>query len=474
MNVPLPDCWGRMLLCLAFFVVAGCQVSANIDGKPCPCASGFVCVNNQCFSESNLQDRDASTPVGRDGGVVPGSLTFVDRTPEHFMAGTFDRTEWSGDSVRLVAGEREGTFTSRVFDALQEVEWTTFEWSPRAPYGKPLPNDGGQETGYTNDAVDMADNVLLVHFDSNQGVEPGATLPDGSGTGNDVTVGGSDDLTFAPGPVKQGAKSTTNNYVFARAGESFQFDTGDYTWALWVRTTQSCESFETNDSNRVHMGIEDRGEPPSSRTHLWLGCRQKCNGTAPGGQAAVLSFSPQNSTSGGVSCSTNIVNDDVWHQITYTKTGHDNATVRLYFDGALESTESVSFSPPFRVNGNEEFAIGAFSGGAFSADAEFDEAAVFLRALSDEEAGALYRRGALHLSFQIRLCDDADCANNPPFVGPDGTENSVFDDSAGSLSLDTITQITGLRGRYIQYRATLQTATDSASPEFDEVSFTAP
>ncbi len=468
------DAFRAAWLGLALLVGAGCQVSANIDGKPCPCARGFSCVANRCTAGPAQETPDGSAMSGLDDGVIRGSSSFADRIADDFLAGTFDQTEWGGESVRLVAGAREGTFTSRVIDASQEVEWASLEWSPRGPYGKALPSNGGQESGYARDAVDMRDNVLLVHFDSEQSIAPGETLRDDSGTGNDVTAGGNESLDVVPGPVHQAAKSTTSNYMFSRAGDSFQFGTGDYTWALWVRTTQVCEEFETLASNRVYIGVEGLEDPPSTRTHLWLGCRQKCNLSAPGGLAGGVSSSPQGTTPGAVYCSANQVNDGTWHHLTLTKTNHDQATVRLYFDGVLESTESVSYSDPFRVNPNEEFAIGAFSGGNFSAEIETDEVAVFRRALSDAEAAALFRRGALHLTFQIRICGDARCANDPPFLGPDGTRDSVFEDSPNTPSVATLASIANFRGRFIQYRATLRSTTDNASPEFDEVVLTIP
>ena len=57
-----------------------------------------------------------------------------------------------------------GLFTSRVFDAYSMTAWTNFTWMPARPSYKALPDSNAVENGYPTGNVNMAGNLLLLHF----------------------------------------------------------------------------------------------------------------------------------------------------------------------------------------------------------------------------------------------------------------------------------------------------------------------
>jgi hypothetical protein len=319
--------------------------------------------------------------TGTAGGGA-GALEFVDDELEgEFGAGTFDGTAWTGDRVALAAGVAAGEFRSRVFDAAAPVTWQSLAWLALAPYSKPLPDDRETEFGYDEDNIDMDDNRLLLHLDGEGTLQAGQTVLDASGRRNDFTVFASGNAvsTFTPGRFGAAVEDGPTTWLGAEVGpdSDFQFGLEDFTWALWVRTTEDCAG------NKVHLGVEDSGT--QTDTHLWLGCAPPsysgCPLGAAGGRAGGYFTSAQGTGDGGGFCSAKVINDGVWHHLAVTKEGHLNATVRLYVDGVEEDVEAMSFTELFDFTGNPQLTVGAFSGGSYQAVGAFDEVAIWDSAL---------------------------------------------------------------------------------------------
>jgi hypothetical protein len=415
--------------------------------------------------------------TGGGGGATSsgGPLLFVDDQQSHFDAGDYVGAEWEGDHVGL-AGVGGGRFTSRVFDAGAMVTWNTIEWTPGAPYGKPLPDGGSGESGYKNGNADMSGNILLWHFDGATGsLANNATLDDDSGANADATV--DTGASLGPGVFGQALEDDLSGYVFTPVTGALNFGSSDFTWALWVRSTHSCPETNPPSGNRVYIGADESG---GDQTHLWFGCTShapECPNADGTGRAGGTFCSRKTPTDDCQSfCGSSVINDGQWHHLALTKSGHGNATVRVFVDGQSDlatGTIDIPFDIPIDFPVGTEFAVGAFSGGSFQSRGDFDEVALWTRRLTGGEVAALYERGALSLFLQVRACALPDCSDDPVWRGPVGASTS-FADVTSSAGPPGPMPIGGpVVGRYFQYAATFDTLDPARDPELYRVAIRA-
>lgn len=449
---------------------------------PCGCSLLFdLDALSEGTSGAGAGDASSTISAGGAGGAGSGGGTagagamgFTDDELDgEFGAGTFDSTAWTGDRVALAPGATQGEFRSRVFDAASPATWQAISWSPLAPYSKPLPDNGEDEIFYDEGEVDMEDNVLLLHLDGEGPLPPGLPIPDTSGRANHFISEGvfGAAATFTAGRFGAAIEDGLDTWLFTVVGPTsdFQFDEGDFTWALWVRTTQDCTG------NKVHLGVED-GSPGA---HLWLGCAppsyENCPAGAAGGRAAGYLTSAQGTDLDGDGfCSAKVITDGAWHHVALTKQGHASAVVRLYVDGLEEDVRMMSFVGPFVFAEAPQLAVGAFSGGSYKAAGTFDEVAIWLRALDPDEITALYHRGALRLGLQVRPCPDATCATGGAFTGPGLQAGTFFLDPPYADEPGTAVPITGVpASRFFQYLVRFETDVPGLSPGLEAVTLTA-
>ena len=464
---------------LALLFATGCSVSADLDGKSCPCAAGWVCdtASDRCVRPD--AGRDSATPPSDTGTPpadsavppedVPGRVMFIDDSAATFGMGTLDGTTVDGDALKLDGSGRTGTIESRVFDANGQRAWTSLSWTPRGPYGKNLPDSRGAESGYGADAVDMAGNLMLWHLDEMADLNDGDPVADGSGRSNGgLALAPDSPLRVVDGLIGNAVVDRVDTYLYLPTSTTADFDFGnsDLTWSLWVNTTEDC-----SDRNKVYLGIDGSASP---NAHLWLGCTSVgyslCPSGSPSGLAGGYFHSASDPRDGGGYCGTTRINDGAWHNLIIVKAGHASARLRLYVDGVMEDERDASFEGPLDFPMDPDLTVGDFTGGTYPAIGDFDEVAIWGRALSASEAGAVYRRGALRLSLQVRACDDPACAGEQ-FVGPDGTSATSFVDT-GTLTPATTATLTGLTGRYVQYRARFDTLSTTASAVLERVAMT--
>lgn len=461
---------GPLLAALALVPALGCSLLVDLDA---------LSEGSEAAGGAGPGAGGAGPGVGGAGpgaGGAAGAITFTDDELEgEFGAGTFDSTAWSGSRVELVAGSSAGEFRSRVLDAgSAAVAWQALAWVPGAPYGKPLPDQGATEAGYDQGAADMRDNVLLLHLDGSGQLADGDVLPDSSGRGNDARISAlnGEQVQLTSGRLGQAIDDTTGTYAWVDTGASadFQFGTSDFTWALWVRTTESCVG------NRVHLGVEDVGV---DRAHLWLGCtdsvaNSNCPSGEAGGRAGGTFLSQHNANEGVTVCGTTRINDGAWHHLAVVKAGHANATLTLYVDGEAEDASAGTFVAPIELFDAPELTVGAFSTGTYQASGAFDEVAIWRRALAANEVRALHRRGVLRLSFQVRTCEDAACAQGEAFAGPGLDASAWFEEPATALGPGAPVTLAGVPlARFLQYKARLQSDVAGLSPGLLSVSVTA-
>lgn len=423
---------------LGILVLASCTSVEGLTGHPAP-------------------PSDAGTGV--DGAIeaAPGQETDLvdDAFPAEFGAGTFAGTRWVGDHVELETGKTSGDFTSRVFDSRAEgAAWKTLQWTPGAPYAKPLPDMGQKETGYKSGALDMDKNVVLLHLDG--------AITDTSPSANTFvgSIGSS-----VPGIFGTALSDPPNSYIYSKvtgAQSPFNFGTDSFTWSMWVKSTTPCPG------NAVYMGIENPGT--GLKPHLWFGCTRL-------GDAGTVG------TVGDTFCSTRVNGNDCadvigdrpltdgnWHHMAIVKSGHSPATITAYLDGALLGVAQQTFSNPIVFDTDAEFAIGGFSNATYPAEGVFDEVAVWRRALSQDEVVALLRRGALRMSLQVRACGEPTCAS-ATWVGPKGDPALDFTDPPGSLAPPASAPVV-TSGRFVQYRVHFESAVPAQSPALYAVAVT--
>jgi hypothetical protein len=370
------------------------------------------------------------------------------------------RRIWLRQSGPYGGGE-PATFVSRVLDSGgPRVRWDTLGWTPRAPAGKGLPDQGATETGYAEGNVSMAGNVLLLHAEGTGALEAGATVPDASGRGHAATFTAPDGVPggYVPGRVGAGLALPRAGYltVAADADPDFDFGQGDFTWAAWVRTS-SCQG-----NNLVVMGAEgSRGQP-----HVWFGggCESRCP------DSRSLWVVRDSTGSLAYVCHPIRLDDGEWHHLVGVKSGQGPTTLTLYVDGEPLSV-THDYAGDFSFDRGP--LLGQFPGLGYPSEVMVDEVAIWRRALSAREARDVWRRGSTRLKLQVRACDEPGCAG-VPFAGPDGTAATFFSEAThgagdGPPGLGALGPAGARAGRYFQYAVSLETDSSRETPGLTEV-----
>jgi hypothetical protein len=176
--------------------------------------------------------------------------------------------------------------------------------------------------------------------------------------------------------------------------------------------------------------------PP--RTHIWMGClvvdsgsQSSCSAGPPIGRPAAVVCSDQPGDC-VILCGTSDVPDGRWHHLAARKIGHPDAAVTLWFDGTIEGSGTTTLVDQLEFADGTDLGIGHFAAPpARDADTQgaLDEVAIFRRGLTDAEMRDLFLRGATRLRFRVRVCAEPDCSDAPAFIGPDGTEDSAYEDA---------------------------------------------
>ena len=424
------------------------------------CPPGYTCVSGRCVTE------------------LPAAFT---DDAAGFAAGSFSGTR-SDDRVRLVTGATDGEFVSRVFDSgVPARVWSRMEWTPGAPYGLALPGERGQES-YAADGADMSGNILLLHADLAGTLGVDAQVDDSSGRGNHPEVIGAPVVggegVFGGAIVDRFASRLAID--LARSGPAADFSTGedDFTWSLWISTTEECVGADSF-GNDTYLGADDDRE--NGGPHLWFGCARASTEECPAGGASSGRLGgtliAQSSVDGGTYCGSRAIADGAWHHLVLTKTGHDPATIETWIDGERDFSSQLSFKAPILFDAGKTFNLAGEPTPRETAG-NFDEIAIWRRALSPGEVRALYLRAVRQLRFQVRGCEEADCDDDPPFVGPGGASDAFFADPGGPSGSGPTVQVEldDVRGRFFQYRASFAgSPADDGSPELLGVRlFTAP
>lgn len=371
-----------------------------------------------------------------------------DEWPGEFADGVMETLEWDTDHVRLAAGASDGVFTSRVFDAGDSVEWDTLEWSPAAPYGKPLPDDGLSETAYMFGNADMTDIHQLLHFDS---PELTTVFEDSSGQGHDAHPDGSSELGMVDGRFGRAVHVQTFASTVDLHGELFDPVERDFTWSFWYRA-DGCRG----DALITYDSLSNADETPA----IWMTCTTCMPENQHG--IAVGAYGP----AGSYNCEGLPVDDGRWHHLALVKKGHAAATVTAYFDGAPFIQAPVAFDVQLVSEPDVELLLGGHPRGEWPGRGEFDELAIWHRALQEPEIRGLYQRGAYQMRLRARACDDPECGD-VAFVGPGADTARWYSDGGTEPAAPGPLPLIDVRDRYAQYQVELEA--DGGSPQLHAV-----
>ncbi len=412
-------------------------------------------------------------PDGSDADWV-----FLDKSQPSFDQGEYGagtaQLAWSGEQVEFAgappfAPNGIGVYISAPFDTgNREAVWETLAWIPSAPHGKPLPDVGATDSGYSEGAVSMADNILLLHLDDTT-LNQDAVVADSSGENHNGRIVLDGEVANSTGGEFHDALDLDRDAWVSLDGNYFDYGTSDFTYSVWVKMRPCADS---ND-NKIALG----GAGTNDRPHMWLGslCPEQC----PEGDHAFMNFLDDSRNGPSLSvCSGVRLDDGEWHHLAGVKRGHTApaAVVHLYVDGNEVDADSYDYGANSFTYNAGEIRLGSFnlSDPQYHTRIVVDEAAIWKRALGDAEITALYRRGAVDLGFQIRVCSD-NC-NTTSFVGPDGTGATYFSeaDLAGAAgSQEGNLAALELVGSTAQYRARFSSAASDVSPGMRQVSLKA-
>lgn len=364
-----------------------------------------------------------------------------------------------------------GTYTSQVFDAFDSSKsWPELKWTTTLPFGKPLTYSEQSETqsAYPSLASNtlMTGNVGLWHLDEPEGTNGVGSIDDESGQGNHATpLGG---VTFGrAAQLNTGAVfDGTTGFLQIANDPSFNFSrTQDFCVTTWVKIPKFQTDVGQFDNSIIEKWSNSGGYPfvirvynqtyginPANRGKITANRYDQANGPS------VLSLQP--------------LNDDKFHHIVFCR-GITAGNISLYVDGALQGSTVDTTTGTTDNSSDLYFGERGTSQNRFTGT--IDEVAIWNRPLSESEIKQLYRRGANRLKFQVRSCQDALCATgSPPWLGPDGTSQSVFSELNNTLNNALIpfvltsgptmtfanfgspltTQLT--QNRYFQYRALME------------------
>lgn len=408
------------------------------------------------------------------------TLVFVDGDQAAFDRGTYDAgpavLAWRDGQLTFASEppfdpSQIGIYVSQPFETGDDrTVWDTLAWVPTGPQGRPLADGGAPDDGYAEGGVNMADNILLLHLDGAGAPDDASTVADASGHlhhGRIVLAGQT--AQHVAGEFNQALDLQRDAWV-SLDGSYFDLGTSDFTYAIWVKMFDCAQS---ND-NRVAMG----GAGASDTPHMWIGAL--CPDPCASRDGAFMNFLDSSRVGPSLSACTGVVLDDgAWHHLAGVKQGHTApaALVRLYVDGREVAADSFDFGATTFTYDGGEIRLGSFNlnDPQYHTRIIVDEAAIWKRTLDAAEIAALYRRGAVGLELQFRVCPDRVC-DTEPFLGPDGTSGTYFTeaDLAGAAGgqRDNLSAL-GLVGSVAQYRVRFSTAATLLSPGLVRVSLEA-
>lgn len=361
---------------------------------------------------------------------------------------------------------QSGVFESRIFDGGVTTTWTTLVPDPQAPYGKPLPGDNTDESGYDINNANMSDNVLLLHMDEASWTGAAGDVVDSSGNLNHGT--------------SQSGPLTIGGGIFDRAGsfdgvdDRLQFNNFEETAGATTMTLEGWFNFDSIDPNETLIsqwlhGVNQRFSWQRFVAHDELVFYLPLTINTP------TAFERWYTT--GLDLQTNtwyhlaLVWDsseaDLNNRVRIYKNGVEVTTVHEFTHAAVPLTGITSLTTSTGSN----LVVGDLDGGFANRefDGRMDELAIFDRALLGAEILEHYERALTEIQYRVRSCDDAAC-DGEDFVGPDGTSDTFYSEADNAESTSAEFSLSVGNAQYFQYNALMQTDLISQIPKLNSVS----
>jgi hypothetical protein len=221
----------------------------------------------------------------------------------------------------------------------------------------------------------MDDNVSgdsKTVYDSSGNGNNGTTHYGANTTGMDCTVAGKRNLACD--------FDGSDDWIEIPDSDYLDFGTGDFSYSLWVNTSQDCSS------SRVWFAQRNQS---TSRPSTYIGCDDTNK---------IVTEALDSNDQGGNNISTTIGNDGNWHQAVLVKEGHSSATLKLYVDGKLEDSDPFTFTGNFDYNsgGIEPNSIGRFNVSPYYyTDGKIDDVRIYNYALTPQQVKNDYNEGSL-------------------------------------------------------------------------------
>lgn len=399
------------------------------------------------------------------GGSAGGTSTVVDSSQTNFDAGTYLSTIFDSTNsiLKLSASSTSGTYLSSIKDATNpSATWTTLAYTTNRPTNKELPNSPITENIYGAGNANMSGNVLLMHFNESSGA---TTFADTSGNNNNGSCIGTACPTEVSGKLN-GAVSLDGNLQYINAGRasSLNFGSGSFSFAFWMKPN-------TGNNSQILIGKGENGNSGFRiNTEYRYGVQNQI-AMSVNSMSANGNFSVRGTASSYKVGQWNYV-VGVWDKAS--------SLIRLYLDSVDTNavylggigTEAQITNTDYP---NRDLLIGAYDLGApgtLHFNGQLDEVSIFNRALTPVEISDMFKRGVTRLKLQVRSCLDNTCSANPGFIGPDGSATTYFTDGIASTNAAPSFSLSNLSGRFLQYKAYLDSDSNVATPELKSTSLT--
>lgn len=350
----------------------------------------------------------------------------------------------TGDEINHLYRRQSGTyaegavFQSRIMDigttdnALQTLNVTHY-----APYGKNLPDSSAPESGYSAHAADaslLTGLVSLWHFDGTTGNSV-STATDSESAHHGTSSGSNLPVYSSSSALGTAAYFDGTDDRLTLAHHSDLNITGAFTFSAWLKT----DSFPAANSYQYIYGKET-----GSAGYGFFIFGDGVIATYIGHGSGWL----ETKSSGKISLGR-------W---THVAGSWSDGSQKIYINGqsvSLGSGGSWSGFNPASTSGN------AYIGDCCNDNAVvhhgyIDELALWNRNLTDAEVLSVFVRGN-SIAYQVRACANADCSD-AAFVGPSSSATAFFTvdkDNFTGVPAESFS-LSGLGGRYFQYRAVLR------------------
>ncbi len=390
--------------------------------------------------------------------------SFIDNSQTNFDSGSYYNTKYNGSSVILNETNTVGSYTSRVLNYSENVQWNNISWQINKPMLEYLFTVDGQADIWQS--IDLGTTWGLVKDDYTAGDSNGATdIAKNSSKSlfilynQDIWKSDDKGITWIKVNDDYNGAEGQNGFVLAiNNNNKFIIVEGDQdVWqsidsgVSWTKVSTDFNGgngnifgITVNSSNSIFVvdGAADVWSSSNSGS-TWALVKDDYNG-ATGNDATDMAIN---------SSDTLLIlhNQDVWQSIdsgvSWTKVNDD-------FNGAGDSNDGKVIYVGendyiYIIDGSEDVYRSTNSGTTFSilvSNFNVDNGAIF---------GLSSLKYLTNLTLQVRNCTLSDCSDGK-FIGPDGTSTTFFTNLTNQISLI---------GNYFQYRINFSTQDSTITPQ---------